>query len=56
MWVTSEHLSEEEAREAIRKAVPNFERYLKRGQIEVILHTEWYLKDGAFNRQRVLNT
>jgi len=55
MWVTSEPLSEEEAREAMRKAVPNFDRYLKRGQIQIVPYTEWYLKGGAFNLQRVLN-
>jgi PAS domain S-box-containing protein len=55
MWVTSEPVSEKDAKEAMRKAVPDFEQYLKRGQIEVVPHTEWYLKDGAFNLQRVLN-
>lgn len=55
MWVTSEPLGEKEAKEAIRRAVPDFDRYLKRGQIEVIPHTEWYLKDGVFDLQRVLN-
>jgi len=55
MWVTSEPLSEKEAKEAIRRAVPDFDRYLRRRQIEIIPHTEWYLKDGAFNLQTVLN-
>ncbi len=53
-WVTAEPLNEKEAKEALRKAVPDFDRYLKRGQIEIIPHTEWYLKDGAFNLQRAL--
>jgi PAS domain S-box-containing protein len=55
MWVTSEPLSEEEAKEAMRRAVPNFDRYVERGQIEIVPYTEWYLKGGAFNLQRVLN-
>lgn len=55
MWVTAEPLNEEEAREAMRKAVPEFDQCLERGQIEIVPHTEWYLKDGAFNPQRVLN-
>jgi len=55
MWVTSEPLSEKEAKEAIRRAVPDFDRYLRRRQIEIIPHTECYLKDGAFNLQTVLN-
>src|SRR3990170_3228428 len=55
MWVTSEPLSEEEAKEAMRRAVPNFDRYLEGGQIEIVPYTEWYLKGGVFNLQRVLN-
>jgi len=55
MWITSEPLCEEEAKEAIRKAMPDFHRYLKKGQIEIVPYTEWYLKDGAFNLKRVLN-
>jgi len=55
IWVTSEPLVKKEAEEAMRKAVPNLEQYLGRGQIEIVPHTEWYLKDGAFNLQRVLN-
>jgi len=55
IWVTSESLKEKEVKAAMRKAVPDFAQYLKRGQIEIIPHTEWYLKDSAFNLQRVLN-
>jgi PAS domain S-box-containing protein len=55
LWVTSEPLNEEEAQEAMRKAVPDFELYLGRGQIEIVPHTQWYLKDGVFNLRRVLN-
>jgi len=54
MWITSEPLSEKETKKAMRKAMPNFERYLTRGQIEIVPYSEWYLKDGAFNLQRVL--
>ncbi len=55
MWVTAEPLSEKEAKKTMRKAVPDFDRYLKGGQIEILPHTEWYVKDGAINMQRVLN-
>jgi PAS domain S-box-containing protein len=55
MWVTSEPLSEEEAKKEMRKAVPNFDQHLRSGQIEIVPHTDWYPKDGAFNLQRVLN-
>ncbi len=55
MWVTSEPLGEKEAREAMQKAVSDLDQYLKKGQIEIVPYTEWYLKDGVFNLQRVLN-
>ncbi|MFC1934370.1 DNA repair protein RadC [Chloroflexota bacterium] len=54
IWVTSELLNEKEAGEAMRKAMPDFTRYLGRGQIEIVPHTEWYVKDGAFSGERVL--
>ena len=55
MWVTSEPLSGKEAKKAMRETVPNFDQYLKRGQIEIVPHEEFYLKEGTFNIQRVLN-
>ena len=55
MWVTSEPLNEEDIQKAMKKALPGFDRYLERGQIEIIPHTEWYTKGGRFNSQRVLN-
>jgi PAS domain S-box-containing protein len=55
MWVTSEPLGIEEAKEAMRKAVPDFDRCLERGQIEMLPYAEWYLKDGTFNQKRVLD-
>jgi len=55
MWVTSEPLGTEEAKEAMRKAVPDFDRCLERGQIEILPHTEWYLEHGVFNSKRVLD-
>ncbi len=39
----------------MKKAVPEFDQYLKKGQIEIVPYTEWYFKDGVFDLQRVLN-
>jgi PAS domain S-box-containing protein len=55
MWVTSGPLNEKRAEDALREAIPDFDRYLEAGQIEIISHNQWYLKDGAFDLQRVLN-
>lgn len=54
IWVTAEPLGEKEAEKAMREAVPDFTQYLERGQIEIIPYHEWFLKDGAFSEQRVL--
>jgi len=55
MWVTSEPLVVAEAKQAMRKAVNDFDEYLHRGQIEIIPYNEWYLLGGTFNDDRVLN-
>ena len=54
MWVTSEPLVEQDARKAMSEAIPDFDRYLKTGQIEIMPHDRWYLRDGVFDSDRVL--
>lgn len=55
MWVTSTPLSVEEARQALSKVVPNLSEYINNHQLEIVPHSEWYMKDGYFDLQRVLN-
>lgn len=55
MWITSEPLNGEEAEEGLRQAIPEFDTYLGRGQMEIVPHSVWYLEDGSFNAERVLN-
>jgi PAS domain S-box-containing protein len=55
MWVTSQPLDVEEAKEALRRAVPDIDVYLEKGQIEIIPYTKWYVKEGVFDSDRVLN-
>ena len=43
MWITSEPLIVTEAQEAMREAVDDFDRCRRRGQIEIIPYSEWYL-------------
>ena len=56
MWITAEPLSAEEASKAMRRVMPDFADRLAKGQIEIMPHTEWYLKGGSFNLGRVLNS
>jgi hypothetical protein len=55
MWVTSEPVTDEDAREAMTKAMPDFHRYVETGQIEMIPHTDWYLKKDTFKSSEVLS-
>jgi PAS domain S-box-containing protein len=55
MWVTSEPVSVEDAREAMVGAIPNFHRYVETGQIEMIPYTDWYLKKDTFESGEVLS-
>jgi len=55
LWVTSQPLSTEEAKGVMQKHIPDFDHFMEKGQIEIVSHTQWYLKGGAFDLQRVLN-
>ena len=54
MWVTAPSLKVEEAWQALGQAMPNLDFYRQRGRIEIIPYTEWYLVDGHFDQQRIL--
>ncbi|TFH04641.1 MAG: PAS domain S-box protein, partial [Methanosarcina sp.] len=55
MWVTSKPLDVEEAKEALRKAIPDIDVYLKKGQIEIVLYTQGYVNEGVFDSEQVIN-
>jgi len=52
--VTAAPLTAEEVRKTMAESVPDFSKYLERGQIEILPYTRWYL-EGGFNLQRVLD-
>ncbi|MCX6819153.1 MAG: PAS domain S-box protein [Candidatus Aenigmarchaeota archaeon] len=54
MWVTSEPLTAKDARAALKKGVKNLDEYIKKGQIEIIDHNQWYTKSGRFESDSVL--
>ena len=47
-WVTAPPLDATEAREAMKREMPDFDAHVSRGQIDIIPHTEWYLRDGIY--------
>ncbi|MFC1999202.1 MEDS domain-containing protein [Chloroflexota bacterium] len=54
MWVTSEPLQAQEAELAMRQAMPDFQQYAEKDQIDIIPYSEWYTKSGHFDSKRVL--
>lgn len=54
MWVTSEPLCAKEAKNALKKEVRNIDKLIKKGQIEILDYSQWYIKGGRFNADRVL--
>ena len=54
VWVVSEPLSERDAWDGLRNAVPEFEDYVSKRSIEVFDGREWYLKGGVFDSTRVV--
>ncbi len=54
MWVTSPPLEVDEAKKALKKKVPDLDRYVEKGQIEIISYKDWYLLGDKFDADRVL--
>ncbi len=55
LWVTSQPLEVEDAKEALRKAVPYFDSYLDKGQIEIISYTCLHVTGKIYDSERVIN-
>lgn len=55
LWITAYPLDAEKAKEAWRKAIPDFNVYQKNCQIEITPYTDWYLKEDVLASERVLN-
>jgi DNA-binding CsgD family transcriptional regulator len=53
IWALSDPIDREKAIEALRKSIPDFDQYLRDGQIELIPGYKWYLRGEEFNPQRI---
>ena len=55
LWVVSDSdvITVEEAKGALAQAVPDFDRHLAAGNIEVLNGFDWYLEENVFNLERV---
>jgi signal transduction histidine kinase len=54
MWITSEPLVVDEAKAALRSVVPALDEYIRKGQIEILDYTQWYVRNGRFHADEVL--
>jgi PAS domain S-box-containing protein len=56
IWATAEPLDVSEAKACLAEAMPDFDTFLKCGQIEFISYKDLYKVDGTFDGARVLNS
>jgi DNA-binding CsgD family transcriptional regulator len=54
LWAISEPISLDEATEALRQGIPEFDRHLACGNIELVAGYDWYLPGGRFELGRVI--
>jgi PAS domain S-box-containing protein len=54
LWAVSPTLTRDQATAALRAGIPDIDRYLSTGALEIISSPEWYLKDGTFDSVRVI--
>jgi PAS domain S-box-containing protein len=57
LWVVSKAglITVEEAKGALERAVPDFDRHLSEKNIEILNEHDWYLEENVFNLERVLS-
>jgi len=55
LWIisNSELLTQQEAMSALQKALPDLDRHLSRGSLELVEHDQWFLGEGTFDLYRV---
>ena len=56
IWAVLDPLNEEEATNALRRAVSDADLRLAAGDIQVVSYSQWYLKDNTFSVDRLIST
>jgi len=54
LWITAPPVDAQQALKAVTEALPTAQRYMDRQQLEIVPYTEWYVRDGRFDRQEVI--
>jgi DNA-binding CsgD family transcriptional regulator len=55
VWAVSDPITETDARDALRLAVPDLDRLLAAGRMEILKGAEWYLPGDRFDLLRITN-
>jgi DNA-binding CsgD family transcriptional regulator len=53
VWAVSDPVTEADAGDALRLAVPDLDQRIEAGQMEILDGSEWYLKGGQFDLKRI---
>ena len=53
LWIVAEPLTIEEARDALKDAVPDLHRYLADSRLEIVSASDWFLQGGTFDGKRL---
>jgi C4-dicarboxylate-specific signal transduction histidine kinase len=53
LWVVADPLTTEDAKESLKRTMPDFEQYQDTSSIEIVTARDWYLQGGGFDRERV---
>ncbi|HTE76673.1 MAG TPA: MEDS domain-containing protein [Xanthobacteraceae bacterium] len=54
LWILQPSITRQDALEALRRGIPDFDRYLSKGAIELIPQDEWYTEHGKFELAAVV--
>ena len=55
LWVVAPPVTVEDARQALKAAVPDFDQYTADSSIEIVSARDWYLRDGSFDLNKVIS-
>jgi DNA-binding CsgD family transcriptional regulator len=53
IWAVSDPITQEDAKDFLRRAIADFDRYMAAGQMEIVHGHEWYLKGNQFDLKRI---
>jgi DNA-binding CsgD family transcriptional regulator len=53
VWATSDPVTVEEGTDFLRANIPDFDKHMSAGRIEILPGHDWYLKDDQFNLKKI---